>query len=168
MNATDRASEKKHRYFPMFIDTKGQRVLVIGGGNVARRRVQTLAAFEFEITVIADAVTEEIRRLAESGAVTWIEERWPPTDPNECRSADIILACTDDRQLNRQIGEFCRERGIPVNVCDAREESGFWFPAIALNDELTMGLVGSGEDHNAVRQAAAVLRQVIQERSYER
>lgn len=88
----------------------------------------------------------------------WIE-RWP---------ADMILACTDDRELNRQIGAYGKRRNIPVNVCDAREESTFWFPAIALNEELTMGLVGDGTSHGTVRKAAAALREVIEERSYEK
>lgn len=98
--------------------------------------------------------------------------RHPAADPAVVRidalSADLILACTDDRQLNRQIGAYARRRGIPVNVCDAREESGFWFPAVALNEELTMGLVGNGRSHDTVRNAAAALREIIEERKYER
>ena len=80
--------------------------------------------------------------------------------------ADMILACTDDRELNRSIGDYAKRKKIPVNVCDAREESTFWFPAIAVNDELAMGLVGTGEDHAVVRRAAAALRAVIEDKKY--
>ena len=174
--------ENRHRYFPMFLDSEGCRVLVIGGGNVAQRRIRTLARFEFEITVIAEEVTEEIRNLGEEGRIRYVRGKCavvaePLQKPEKSGSAehlridawpaDVILACTDDRELNRQIGTFCRQRNIPVNVCDAREESTFWFPAVALNEELTMGLVGTGEDHTVVSKAAAALRQVIEERSYE-
>lgn len=172
----------------MFLDSEGCRVLVIGGGNVAQRRIRTLARFEFEITVIAEEVTEEIRNLGEEGRIRYVRGKCfvkeePLQKPDALGSAetsgsaehlridawpaDVILACTDDRELNRQIGTFCRQRDIPVNVCDAREESTFWFPAVALNEELTMGLVGTGEDHTVVSKAAAALRQVIEERSYE-
>ena len=53
----------------MFLDSEDCRVLVIGGGNVAQRRIRTLARFEFEITVIAEEVTEEIRNLGEEGRI---------------------------------------------------------------------------------------------------
>ena len=202
----DNAGEQKdnrHRYFPMFIDSEGQRVLVIGGGNVAQRRVMTLLEFGFEVIVIAEQLTDELRALAAEGMILYIKGRCfvdekpqvPPGKgtgeitqwdaertrmPNaespgdleniwiDLWTADIILACTDDRKLNKKIGAYARKKGIPVNVCDAREESSFWFPAVALNEELTMGLVGTGEDHTAVRKAAAELRKVIRERSYEK
>lgn len=231
---------KTHRYFPLFIDTEGARTLVIGGGSIARRRVQTLSQFGFQITVIADRICDEIRAMERDGRIECIEEPLTP-DCDEIRAAegeeriecieetltsetaiellegfrtgsgqieeecrgpegteglkaetapnrehapagstqkrreacsahapvtDLVLACTDDRQLNKNIGEHCREHGIPVNVCDAREESTFWFPAIALNEELTMGLVGDGTSHGTVRDAAAALREIIEERNY--
>jgi len=77
-----------------------------------------------------------------------------------------VTACTSDRQVNQMIGENCREAGIPVSVCDAREESTFWFPAVAVNEEVTVGIVGSGETHDVTRKAASAVRKVIEERKY--
>lgn len=158
-----------HRYFPIFMDSQGQRVLVIGGGNVALRRVRTLVEFRFHISLVAEEIRDPIRALAEAGRIRLIRDRWRREDPEMLallEGADMVLACTDDRDLNRQIGTLCRDRDIPVNLCDAREGSDFWFPAVAMNDELTMGLTGSGEDHATVRRAAAVLRRIIEEKSY--
>ena len=180
---------KKHTHFPMFIESTGKKVLVIGGGKVAERRILTLKEFGFEITVISETLTETLTALSAEGSFLYRRGRCFVEEPDSRRQtrgtdgaepdgpddiwielwpADLLLACTDDRSLNRQIGEFGRRRGIPVNVCDAREESTFWFPAIALNDELTMGLVGSGKSHGTVRKAAAALRKIIEERSYEK
>lgn len=202
----------EHRYFPMFIDTAGKTVLVIGGGTVAERRILTLLEFGFQIEVIAERLTERLCELAEDGRFRYVrgscgiggspdtagqdaaaaagtaaarkgtpaarkgtagaqaeasaEDAAPAPVPLEEHPADILLACTDDRELNRRIGEYGRSRQIPVNVCDAREESTFWFPAVALNDELTMGLVGNGASHGTVRQAAAMLREIITGKEY--
>lgn len=189
----------EHRYFPMFIDTAGKTVLVIGGGTVAERRILTLLEFGFQIEVIAERLTERLCELAEDGRFRYVrgscgtggstdtagqdtaaarkgtagaqaeasaEDAAPAPVPLGEHPADILLACTDDRELNRRIGEYGRSRQIPVNVCDAREESTFWFPAVALNDELTMGLVGNGASHGTVRQAAAMLREIITGKEY--
>ena len=200
----------EHRYFPMFIDTAGKTVLVIGGGTVAERRILTLLEFGFQIEVIAERLTDRLRGLAEDGRFRYVrgscgtagapddagqdavaarkgtagaqaearkgtagaqaeasaEDAAPAPVPLGEHPADILLACTDDRELNRRIGEYGRSRRIPVNVCDAREESTFWFPAVALNDELTMGLVGNGASHGTVRQAAAMLREIITGKEY--
>ena len=154
----------------MFIETKDKSVIVIGGGNIAGRRVQTLSRFSFKITVISKQTTDELQKLCDEARIRLIKENFDPDKPEAFADlfsgASMVLACTDDRNTNAHIGAFCREHGIPVNVCDAQDESTFWFPAIALNDELTMGLVGNGRSHETVRSAAAELRRVIEEKKY--
>ena len=168
----------ERRYFPLFVDSMDRKVIVVGGGNIAERRVMTLAEFGFSIEVISGKLTDTLKQMADGGAITWtqghvvfsgdiagkvIYEKIPPE-----RFLDVwlVLACTNDRELNHDIGVFCREAGMLVNICDARNESTFWFPAVGLSDELTMGLVGTGTDHMNVKKAAAKLRNVIEEKSY--
>ena len=181
--------ERKH--FPLFINTEEKAALVIGGGNIAERRVMTLAEFGFAITILSRDLTETLGRMVEGGAAKWICGRYvedgsgcvseattAPGDAEEIPSfgpddldaliddAWMILACTNDRDINRMIGERCRSKGKLVNVCDARNESTFWFPAVALNDELTVGVVGRGTDHMNVKKAAAKLRTVVEGKEY--
>jgi precorrin-2 dehydrogenase/sirohydrochlorin ferrochelatase len=151
------------RYFPAFVDSKDRRVVVAGGGRVAGRRIRTLKMFEFEVTVVAPELTEELAAMAEKGEFRFVQEKF---QPEMAEDAGMVLACTDDRDLNRRTGEYCRSRGIAVNVCDAREESTFWFPAVAVNDQLTVGLVGSGDDHEETKRAAAGLREIVKRKAY--
>ena len=154
----------------MFIDTKDKNVIVIGGGTIAERRLQTLSNFSFNVTVISEQITDEIQRLCDEQRIQYIDGSFDADKMGDFAElfaeAFMVLACTDDRQTNAQIGEICKEHDIPVNVCDAQDESTFWFPAFASNDELVMGLVGDGTSHETVRKAAAALRQIIEERLY--
>lgn len=165
LTSTDRdRSERKH--FPLFMDSLEYPVVVIGGGNVAERRVMTLAEFGFEITIVSEDLTETLKRMVEGGAARWIRGRYDEALNELIDGAGMILACTNDRDINRMIGERCRSKGKLVNVCDARNESTFWFPAVALNDELTVGIVGRGTDHMNVKKAAARLRSVVESKDY--
>ena len=161
---------KTHDHFPMFIDAREKSVLIIGGGKIAERRIQTLSKFSFHITVLSKQLTDEIQRLCNDRQITYVPEAFDPEDPQVCAellgNSFMVLACTDDRETNRRIGSLCRERGIQVNVCDAQEESTFWFPAVAVNDELVLGLTGDGTSHETVRKAAAKLRRTIEEKHY--
>ena len=135
-----------------------------GGGVIAERRIMTLAEFDFRIHVVAEELTETLQQMVEVGIITWKKGRYQESD---LQDADIVAACTNNREVNKAIGLYCKAHRIEVSVCDARAESTFWFPAIAINDELTMGLVGNGKRHDIVKQAASALRRIIEERSYE-
>ena len=165
-----RMPERKH--FPLFINTEGRSAVIIGGGNIAERRVMTLGEFGFSLTIVSEDLTDSLMRMAKGGAVCWIRRKYSAEAASTAEMADLIdeawmvLACTNDRDINRSIGEYCRSKGKLVNVCDARNESTFWFPAVALNDELTVGIVGKGTDHMNVKNAARTLRKVVENKEY--
>ena len=69
----------------------------------------------------------------------------------------LVLAATDDKELNSLVAELCRERGIPVNSCSDRTQCDFYFPGIARRENLVIGVTASGKDH---RLAATVARQL--------
>ena len=164
LTSSDRdISERNH--FPLFISTEERKAIVIGGGNIAERRIMSMAEFAFDITVVSEDLTGTLRRMVEGGAISWIRSRY---SEEVIEDAWMVLACTNDRDLNRSIGAYCREKGKLVNVCDARNESTFWFPAMALNDELTVGIVGKGTDHMNVKKAAARLRSIVEDKAYKK
>lgn len=171
LTAEDRdISERRH--FPLFIDTLDQKVVVIGGGNIAERRVMTMSEFGFDITVVSGDLTDTLKRMEEGKAIKWVPGKFqtggeqPGGIEALMDSAWLVLACTNDRNVNRAVGEYCRGINKLVNICDARNESTFWFPAVALNEELTVGVVGKGNDHMNVKKAAAALREVVENKSY--
>ena len=151
------------RYFPVFIDSEGKEVLVVGGGNIAERRIMSLLNFRFEITVLSPEVTDAIRERADQGDITWFQGKYEKMD---MKGYDIVIAATDDHEINHQIAEDASGSGVMYNICDDRNISDVWFPALAMNDELTVGIIGSGNDHSLVKRAASRIRRLVEGKKY--
>ncbi len=137
---------KSREFFPLFVRTSGRKVVVFGGGNVAARRVKTLLGFRFHITVVAPHIQKELQEL--SGQFTWICGQY---DPKYLEHADLVLACTSDREVNQQIGIDAKSINLLVNVCDNKEACSFYFPGVVFCRDATIGIAGNGDDHKAVK-----------------
>ena len=88
---------KPKRYFPMFIDLSDKNVVVVGGGNIATRRVKTLLQFTRNVTAIAPKVTEELRGFGTAGYVNLITR---PVKRSDFQTAYMVIAATNDWKLN--------------------------------------------------------------------
>ncbi len=148
----------KHSHFPLFVDMRGKKVLVIGGGTIATRRVQTLVHFACHIKVISHMVTEDIKRLASQGE---IELEIRDAKKEDLRETYLLLLCTDDRRLHEEFISHAKDEDVLVNVCDNREQCDFYFPAIGIEEELVLGLVGDGRNHKRVSRKIKELREAL-------
>ena len=84
--------------------------------------------------------------------------------PGDLAGAFLAVAATDDREVNRSVGEEARKLGIPVSVADRREECTFFFPAVCEHRGVTVGLVShSGGDHRRAAEAASAVRKALEE-----
>ncbi len=138
------------RKFPLFVDLGSWRILVVGGGKIARRRVETLLEFDpGHITVVAVKGEQAFKEWAKRPNVSFCERPYSPDDLEGCQMA---LAATDDGELNRKIGEECRKRGILVNVASEKELCDFHFPGIAMKGPVTVGVNAAGTDHKLARK----------------
>lgn len=103
--------------FPLFVDLNDKTALVVGGGPVAARKARVLLDYGPRVLVCASRFVPELEQL--SGA----ELLRQPFVPELLEGISLAVAATDDRQLNHAVAQLCRERAIPVNVADSREES---------------------------------------------
>ena len=141
------------RRFPLFVNLAGRKVLLFGGGPVALRRARTLVAFGPDLTVIAPEPDPAFLSLP-----VRLERR--AYRPGELRGAFLVLAATDDEEVNRAIAAEARARGALANNASDCRACDFFFPAVVLTEELTLGLTGTGENHRAVKEAAARIREM--------
>ena len=147
------APEKPPR-FPLFLDLSGKRVVLVGGGTIAARRIGTLRLFGCEIVVISPSLK------GKADGITWLPRAYAPGD---LEGAFLAIAATDDRQVNHQVGEEARRLGIPVSVADCEAECSFYFPAVCTGDKLVAGVVSSGKSHQKTARAAREIRKVLEE-----
>ena len=116
-------------------------VLIIGGGAIAERKARTVASGEFVLTVIAPEIRDRIRNLP---FVTLHERAFQADDlPGDPRWA-LVMACTDDRAVNQEIGRLARAANIPVLVADRQAESTFFTPATIQDGELRVAVSTGG------------------------
>jgi precorrin-2 dehydrogenase / sirohydrochlorin ferrochelatase len=117
------------------------RALVVGGGQIAARKVRTLTEAEFEVTVVAPDVLDEIRTRP---FVTVVERPFQELDLDLDVGFALVFACTNDRETNEAIGVACRLRRIPVLVADAQDESTFFTPAVLRDGDLAVAVSTGG------------------------
>lgn len=122
--------------------------LVVGGGHVATRKVRSLAEAQFMATVIAPAVTKEVRLTP---GVTVVEREFQPSDLHHEPPWALVIACTGSRSVNREVGHLARLAGIPVLVADASQESTFFMPAVIRDGELAVAVSTGGASPGTAR-----------------
>lgn len=126
-------------YFPMFVNLKNQKCLVVGGGRVALRKVETLRDFGALVTVAAPGILPE---LLDMEGVRSLQREFEVSD---LEGTVLVVAATGDARLNHRIAEECRRRGIPVNAVDQVEDCSFIFPAYLKQGEVVAAFSSGGK-----------------------
>lgn len=154
-----KTEEKRAVWFPMFTDIKDKRIVVVGAGKIAGRRIRTLVQFECSLIVIAPEAETFVEDFLQRGLLDYQRKEYEETD---LADADLVLAATGDRELNRSIGLYCKEHGITVNVADRKEECDFYFPAIVQHGDLIAGITAGGKDHGLVVRGKKLIKQGLE------
>ncbi len=126
-------------YFPMFIDLSGKRCLVAGGGRIALHKVEVLKEFGADILVVSPVILQEISEIE------GISCRRKTFAQEDLKGQEIVVAATDDKELNRRISRACREKNIPVNAVDQTEDCTFLFPAYLKEGEVVAAFSSGGQ-----------------------
>ena len=146
--------------FPLFFDVSEKHALFVGGGTVALRRVRVLVPFVSDITVVAPDFTPDLEHFAADGAITLVRR---PYAPDVLEGADLVFACTGDRELNDEVWAECKRRGIMVNVSSDRFKCDFHFPGVVSSEGMVVGISAGGKDHRRVRQLRARIEQLLED-----
>lgn len=127
--------------YPLFLDLRRRRCLVIGGGRVAERKARTLAASGARITVVAERAGAGITRLAAREGVRLIRRAFRPSD---MKGMFLVMIATDDRALNHRAAGLARKRGALVNVADDPGQCDFYLPAVLRRGALQIAVCTGG------------------------
>ena len=114
-------------FFPIFFDIKQKPTLVIGGGEVAARKVSLLLKAQSVVTVVSPELSRELADWQEEGRLTHIARDF---DDADIEKPVLVIAATDDREVNKKVSALAQARGIPVNVVDDPALCSFITPSI--------------------------------------
>ena len=150
---------KNKRYFPLYVDLSDKNIVVVGGRTIATRRVKALLLFTRNITVIAPKMTADLWELGKLGKIQ-LQAR--PVKKSDFSMAYMVLAVTNNSELNEEIYRICKEEGIYVNVADDKSKCDFYFPGIYLKDEDVIGITASGLDHSRAKKVRLAIQEAME------
>ncbi|GAA2501232.1 uroporphyrinogen-III C-methyltransferase [Streptomyces gobitricini] len=149
------AENAEHPAYPVGLRLTGRRVVVIGGGQVAQRRLPALIAAGADITLVSPSATPSVEAMAEAGEITWIKRRYEDGDLTGAWYA--LIAATDPEANARASAEAERTRTWCVRSDDA-EAATAWTPATGRSEGVTVAVL-TGHDP---RRSAAVRDAIVE------
>lgn len=129
-------------YLPIFADLKQRPVLVVGGGDVAARKVSLLQRAGAEIRIVAQSLSPELEQQRQQGRVLWLGKTF---DPQQLDDVFLAIAATDDNALNAAVFAEADKRRVLANVVDDQPRCSFIFPSIIDRSPLVVAVSSSGQ-----------------------
>jgi precorrin-2 dehydrogenase/sirohydrochlorin ferrochelatase len=144
------------RYYPIFLNVENRTCLVVGGGEVGMRKVKTLLSCGARVGVVSPEVDPWLAEKAEEGSLELVDDHY---EENHLQDRFLVIAATDDLELNCRIAQDAEKRGILCNVVDYPQEGNFILPSLVQRGALTLAISTSGKSPAMARQIRQDLEQ---------
>ena len=128
--------------YPIFLELKDRRVVVVGGGSVAVRKVQVLLSAGARVVVVAERISDMMTAICTEAGAELVKARY---SKNYLTGALLAIAATNNHELNRQIYKDCQELEILCNVVDVPELCDFFVPAVVKRGSLQIAIGTDGQ-----------------------
>jgi len=145
-------------YLPIFIDIKQKPCLVVGGGDIALRKINLLLKANAAVTCVSKECCDGIEKLVKDNKVIHIEKAFEATDIN---TQALIVSATDDSDLNAQVSALAKIANIPVNVVDSPDLCSFIMPSIVDRSPIVIAISSAGKAPVLARLIRAKLESTI-------
>ncbi len=144
--------------FPIFLSLSGKKCLVVGGGQVAERKIADLLECEANVNVISPTAGDLIRLWSNQGLINWQAREIIYSDLD-----NIFLAfvATNNMHTNQMVVNWCRERAIMVNAVDDPPNCDFYVPAVVRRDSLVVAISTEGKSPMFSRKLREQLEEII-------
>jgi uroporphyrin-III C-methyltransferase/precorrin-2 dehydrogenase/sirohydrochlorin ferrochelatase len=146
------------KFLPIFLKLENKTCLVVGGGDVAFRKISSLSGTNARINVVARNINPEILELAKQDILNILTSEYEPTQLDGC---DLVIAATNDEQLNRQISMDAQDRHIPVNVVDNPGLCSFIMPSTVDRSPVQIAISTGGASPVLARMLRARLETMV-------
>jgi precorrin-2 dehydrogenase/sirohydrochlorin ferrochelatase len=127
--------------FPIFLKLEGRKCLVLGAGSVGEQKIRSLLDCGATIRVVAPSASAAVIEWANSGALTWLQRPYEPTDLD---GIFLVVAATASADVNHAIYREAQARGILCNVVDDPPHCDFYYPAVVRRGQLQIAISTAG------------------------
>jgi uroporphyrin-III C-methyltransferase / precorrin-2 dehydrogenase / sirohydrochlorin ferrochelatase len=145
--------------YPSGLRLAGRKVLVVGGGQVAQRRVPGLITAGAQVYVVSPQVTPALEGLADAGEITWLRRRFEDGDLD---GAWYAIAATDDAAVNDAVGRSAEDRHTFCVRSDDASAGSAWTPAVGRHGEVTIAVLGDQRESRDPRRTAALRDRILE------
>lgn len=128
--------------YPININLAGKLCLIVGGGKVAERKVTSLLEYEPVLRLVSPQAEKSIQQRASEGDLQWIPRKFADQDLD---GVFMVFIATNNTQINQNIAELCRARGILVNAVDDPPNCDFFLPSVLRRDSLVVSVSTEGK-----------------------
>jgi siroheme synthase-like protein len=128
-------------YYPIFLELKGKPCLVVGGGQVAARKVEGLMAAGARVTVVSPALDPELARLKGERRIAHVDRQYQQAD---VKGYAVVIAATDDPSINERVASNARRDNVPVNVVDEPALCDFIVPSVVRRGDVVLAISTGG------------------------
>jgi len=145
-------------YYPIFLQLKARRCLVVGGGTVAERKVRGLLETGSDVVVVSPSLNEALHIWASDGAIRYLRRSFRDEDVEGCA---LVIGATDRVEVNMHVAAAARRRGIWVNIVDTPAACDFIAPAVVRRGELQIAISTGGNSPTLARRLREGLEELI-------
>jgi len=145
-------------YYPIMLDIKDEDCIVVGGGNVAYRKILALLECGSRVTTISDHFKPEIEQLGSEGRIKIIRRGY---ETGDIKGYTLVIAASDDRLINKQVAEEAQRNNIFINVVDNKEQSSFIVPSVLRRGDITIAIATNGKSPLLARKLREKLEDIV-------
>ena len=147
-------------YYPIFLDVRGRRCLVVGGGREAQRKIGGLLAAGGRVTVIAPTLTRDLQRLLAAGEIDLVQREYRAGD---LEGYELCMVATDDGAVNAEVAAEGKRLGVWVNAADDPANCDFILPAVIRRGAITIASSTGGASPALARRLREELEAYLTE-----
>jgi precorrin-2 dehydrogenase/sirohydrochlorin ferrochelatase len=136
-------------YYPILVNLQGQKAVVVGGGNVAERKIQTLLLCAAVVHVVSRDLTGTLQRYVAENKITYLGDAFRES---QLDGAFMVIAATDDPELNRKVSLAAKRQNLLINAVDQPEDCNFIVPSILRRGDLIIAVSTSGKSPALARK----------------
>jgi len=144
------------RFYPVLVDLQGKKALVVGGGKVAQRKIETLLEHGATVQVVAKELTASLEELRRAERIEFLGEEFSETFVD---GVFVVFAATDDASLNRRVSRTAQQRSLLVNAVDQPADCNFIVPSVLSRGDLVIAVSTSGKSPAFARKVRVELEQ---------